>query len=472
MIKRVIAGGTVAVVATLGLTAAAQATARTAQAATRHGATARPVPPSRVVNLHRAFEARLGHVKVGKIAGIVYARGRQPKAATRVRAGCSEPNCPLVYNGGLVQQRPHVYLLLWGPDWSDSSEAPSATYLENFYAGLGVEPQDTWSPVTSQYGDGSGVPTFTGSVYEGAFQDTSTPPSGVTDSQLAAEADAFTSTEGISDLNDAQIVVATQSGTCPEGFYAPGCDGGTGDYCAWHSSSNEPFTNLPYILDAGAACGEDFVNSNGTDDGFSIVGGHEYAESITDPYPDTGWIDPNDSISGGEVADKCAWRGELWGSSDPAGDVKLSTGSFAMQSLWSNSAGKCVMSSPPAGHPVKGEHGKCLDDHGASTVNGNKIDIWTCNGTAAQDWTLNSNGTLSVLGSCLADKHYTGAGTKLVLWSCIGNKNEQWRHKSDGEYVLATNGLCLTDPSGSKVNGTPAEIRACHDYADQRWSGP
>jgi hypothetical protein len=127
---------------------------------------------------------------------------------------------------------------------------------------------------------------------------------------------------------------------------------------------------------------------------------------------------------------------------------------------------------PPAGHPIKGDHGKCLDDHGAVTTNGNKIDIWTCNGTSAQSWTHNSNNTLSVLGSCLSDKHYTGASTKLVLWSCIGNKNEQWRHRSNGEYVLATNGLCLTDPSSSTVNGTQVQIRACHDYRDQRWSGP
>jgi beta-glucosidase len=124
------------------------------------------------------------------------------------------------------------------------------------------------------------------------------------------------------------------------------------------------------------------------------------------------------------------------------------------------------------GHPITGEHGKCLDDRGASTTNGNKIDIWTCNGTNAQKWIYTSSSTLSVLGSCLSDKQYTGAGTKLVLWSCIGNRNEQWRHRSNGEYVLATNGLCLTDPSGSSVNGTQVEIRACHDYKDQQWTGP
>ena len=89
----------------------------------------------------------------------------------------------------------------------------------------------------------------------------------------------------------------------------------------------------------------------------------------------------------------------------------------------------------------------------------------------ARAWTF-SGGLLSVLGKCLADHAYTGTGTKLVLWSCIGHRNEQWTHKSNGEYVLSTNGLCLTDPSNSTVNGTQVQIRACNDFKDQRWSLP
>jgi serine protease len=651
MLKRVIAGATVAVVTLLGVAA-------TAQAKTARTAAAQPVQHVKVIDLHRAYAARLGHSKPGKIAGIVYPRGHRPKVAhkavRKAATTCTEPNCPLVYGGGPVQHSPHVYLLLWGPHWSsDSNQKASASYLENFYAGLGVHPQDTWSTINTQYADSQGFPTFPGSVYEGAFQDISTPPAGVTQTQLASEADAFTSAEGVTDLNDAQIIIATQSGTCPQGFYSPSPCGSTSGYCAWHSASNEPYTNLPYLLDAGAGCGENFINAGtaGVHDGLSIVAGHEYAESITDPVPPTGWVDQSDTVSGGEIADKCAWGGQPWGGNDPFGNVTLSTGKFAMQSLWSNTANGCVMTGPvqdtvsvtspgnqtgqtggavslqaggsssgghpltwsatglpaglainpstglitgtlsapnvytvtvsagdttgaansahftwtvscpsdtvtvtqpgsqsgkvgtpvslqmhgtsscgspltwsdsvlPAGlsinpvtglitgtptladtynvtvtakdtgsisgstsftwtiapgqtgHPIKGDHGKCLDDRGASTTNGNKIDIWTCNGTGAQSWTYTSSSTLSVLGSCLSDKHYTGAGTKLVLWSCIGNRNEQWTHRSNGEYVLATNGLCLTDPSGSTVNGTQVEIRACHDFADQRWSGP
>ena len=138
-----------------------------------------------------------------------------------------------------------------------------------------------------------------------------------------------------------QVVVATQSGTCPSGFAC----GGSGSYCAWHSDDDNsvPFTNLPYMLDAGFSCGEDFVSAQ--DDGFSMVGGHEYAETITDPYPNSGWWDPSDPY-GGEIGDKCAWGGSIWGGSDPYGDVNLATGSFAMQSLYSNAEHGCIMSMP------------------------------------------------------------------------------------------------------------------------------
>jgi len=550
MLKRIFAAAAAASVSLLGAAAAAPAQAQPAG----------HLRGVKVINLHRAYQARLGHTRPGKISGIVYPLGHhRPKAAATAVATCTEPNCNLVYHGGSVQHSPRVYLLLWGPTWSASSgEEASAAYLESFFSGLG-NAQDIWSPMTSQYNDTTGNPTFPESVYKGAFLDSSTPPTGATQADIAAEADAFAANQGITDLTDAQVVVATQSGTCVQGFAAP-CNGQNGVYCAYHSSSNEPYVNLPYLLDAGASCGEDFINTGGTNDGWSIVGGHEYAEAITDPFPDTGWIDPSDGVSGGEVADKCAWGGSLWGSHDPATDIALSTGSFAMQSLWSNSAAGCAMAnaardtlsltspgsktgtvgssvslqlaatssggylityfaqglppgltlnshtglisgslstagtfnvtvaaedetgvlraasftwtvSPAVSGPIKGDHGKCLDDSGSSTTNGNKVDIWTCNGTGAQKWTF-SGGALSVLGKCLDDSSQGGAGSKLVIWTCNGHKAQTWTHRSNGEYVLKLNGLCLTDPSGSSVNGTQVQIRTCRDYKDQQWTLP
>jgi serine protease len=89
------------------------------------------------------------------------------------------------------------------------------------------------------------------------------------------------------------------------------------------------FTNLPYIPDAGASCGQGFVNSPGTLDGVTIVEGHEYAETDTDTWPAGGWID----ASGAENGDKCAWISSGQGASQ---NITLTTGTFAVQSTWAN----------------------------------------------------------------------------------------------------------------------------------------
>jgi hypothetical protein len=378
----------------------------------------------------------------------------------------------------------------------------------------------------------------------------------VTQSGLASEANtwgAFLSSHGFTIGNNSQIVIATQSGTCPQGFYAPGCFGGTGYYCARHTSSNNiavPFTNLPYVIDSGAGCGENSVQNQW--DGFSIVGGHEYGETITDPFPVTGWWDSADS-SGGEIGDKCAWT--------DLGVLPLSTGSFAVQPLYSNaafsstgtgcvrSAGDTVtvtnpgnqtstagvftklqmMGSSSGGHTltwsatglpaglkinastgrisgtpnkvssynvtvtatdttsamasasftwtitsgggaITSALGKCLDDFMASTNNHNKIDIWTCNGSPAQQWTY-TGGMLKVVGKCLDDPRYHGAGTPQILYSCNGGRNQMWTHMSNGEYV-GYHGLCLTDPGSSMTNGTQVTLDVCTGAANQVWSLP
>ncbi len=61
------------------------------------------------------------------------------------------------------------------------------------------------------------------------------------------------------------------------------------------------------------------------------------AETITDQFPNGGWLDS----SGSEIGDKCAWISSGQGAS---ADVSFSTGTFAVQSLWSNATGNCVMS--------------------------------------------------------------------------------------------------------------------------------
>jgi serine protease len=167
-------------------------------------------------------------------------------------------------------------------------------------------------------------------------------PSKPRQSQLAAEAvraaQHFGNTSASSNAS-AQYVIATATGNNSSGFGR--------QFCAWHSSTsssvgNVAYTNLPYITDAGASCGANF-NGLGPHAGITIVGGHEMGETITDQFPSSGWLDSG----GAENGDKCAWISSGQGAS---ANVSLSTGTLAVQSLWSNAfnggAGSCVLSYP------------------------------------------------------------------------------------------------------------------------------
>src|SRR5258708_4659949 len=69
--------------------------------------------------------------------------------------------------------------------------------------------------------------------------------------------------------------------------------------------------------------------------------------------------------------------------------------------------------------PITGYQGLCLDDRSASTALFNPIQVYTCNGTNAQQWTVESNGTLEVLGMCLdVNGAGTAHGTLVHLYTC------------------------------------------------------
>ena len=82
-------------------------------------------------------------------------------------------------------------------------------------------------------------------------------------------------------------------------------------------------------------------------------------------------------------------------------------------------------------HPLYGTIrllGKCLDDAGSRTTDGNRIQLWHCNGTAAQRWSLPGDGTIRVFGKCLDDAGgRTADGNRIQLWRCNGTSAQHWR---------------------------------------------
>ncbi|HET9170200.1 MAG TPA: ricin-type beta-trefoil lectin domain protein [Actinospica sp.] len=120
---------------------------------------------------------------------------------------------------------------------------------------------------------------------------------------------------------------------------------------------------------------------------------------------------------------------------------------------------------------VTGYQGLCLDDRSASTANFNPVQVYTCNGTSAQQWTA-SNNTLQVFGKCLdVNGAGTANGTTVDLYDCNGTGAQQWVHQSNGEYVNTNSGKCLDD-TGYGGSGTQVQIWACADTSNQQWSTP
>ena len=313
----------------------------------------------------------------------------------------------MAYYGGHVQTTPKEYVVFWG--WGEPGAFPASQTCSSenltegsFTATLACDPDGAgrymadfvqqmggtdWAGVQTQYYDtdssGTNVNiTNPSEQLAGMWVDdtndatampstsSSNPPGSTnTYTDLAAEAARAVSHFGITDLANANIIIAQ-----PPGFSDPNALS-TG-YCAFHDYT-EPnleggiynglptgiaWTNMPYALaiNSGGAneCGENAVNSDarGKLDGFSIVLGHEIEETVTDPGAEDvlgsgtsaqqigGWYD---ALDANENGDKCAWVGEnLLTASGPPEPVPGALGNitgnagdrFAVQSLWSNAA--------------------------------------------------------------------------------------------------------------------------------------
>jgi hypothetical protein len=333
------------------------------------------------------------------------------------------------YYGGHVQTHPREYLVLWG--WGDAGAFPNRTctpetitepladgtttsqslgcdpdgaakYMADFLAQMGgtqwagvstqyyqVEPGGTQTPISNDPNVLAGIWVDDGNspdLSDTSFNNAAGPTN--TNTDLAAEASRAAAHFGVSGgqaLWNANFIIAQPAGFSDPNAQALG-------YCAFHDytesdasgnfyykdpsvtqgilgkSQGISYTNMPYILNQGANCGADAVNTKaegGLIDGFSIVLGHEVEETITDPGAGAtvgnasdagtstaatggatyfgGWYDATEPNENG---DKCAWVGQNTNATTAPqkfpgspGDIGGNAGGrFAVQSLWSNDA--------------------------------------------------------------------------------------------------------------------------------------
>ncbi len=461
---------------------------------------------------------------------------QRPPAASVLGASSA---LDLSYQGGIdgvgvTTAPPKVYLVFYGSQWGTQSTTSlrGNTYasfggdpmamapdLQAFFAGLGTN-NDQWSGVMTQYCQSTSTVTVaigatsclagaahvgypSGGALAGVWEDASAPaPPGATQAQLAAEAEAAAAHFGnlTSAANrNVQYFIVSPTGTDPDGFTV----GGVAQYCAWHTytggtNGNVAYTNLPYLPDVGYSCGAGFVNASGTLDGVTMVGGHEYAETITDQFPVGGWY----NSSYGETADICAWNANGGTSTN----LVLATGSFAVQPIWSNDGSACLTShaivtanvitvTPPANQtstlnsPITGTPTATASDSGSGqvltfsasglpaglvidpttgTISGTPTaaiynaevtitatDASGASGTASFSWTVNNPGgnTVSVINPGAQSNTLNTTIAAVAIGASDNQANQTLNYSATG----LPSGLTINASTGS-ITGTPTAV--------------
>jgi hypothetical protein len=115
----------------------------------------------------------------------------------------------------------------------------------------------------------------------------------------------------------------------------------------------------------------------------------------------------------------------------------------------------------------------CLDDANDSTAAGNKIQLWTCRGDAAQTWIAEPSGAIQLgASSCLDTTGGSTNGTKVVLEPCNGGQSQTWTRGTNDSLIQQSTGMCLDDNAGNTANGTAMQIWTCNGGNNQAWRLP
>jgi hypothetical protein len=124
--------------------------------------------------------------------------------------------------------------------------------------------------------------------------------------------------------------------------------------------------------------------------------------------------------------------------------------------------------------PIVGYGGLCVDVRGANSANYTPVQVYTCNGTSAQQWTVVQAGsTLHALGKCLdINGGGTADGTTVDLYTCNNTAAQVFIPQSNGSLYNPQSNKCLDDTNWSTTPGTQLEIWDCTGNANQHWTLP
>ncbi|KAG9222069.1 hypothetical protein CCMSSC00406_0008054 [Pleurotus cornucopiae] len=135
-----------------------------------------------------------------------------------------------------------------------------------------------------------------------------------------------------------------------------------------------------------------------------------------------------------------------------------------------------TQSFPPDAHAIHpiANRNKCLDVRGNVQANGTPVQIYDCNGSAAQSWLIGPGSTKVQLADttfCLDAGSSPANGVGMKIWECFDNlPAQQWFLTDDNRIALENQGLCLDLTEGILTNGNQVQTWQCTDNDNnQAW---
>ena len=210
---------------------------------------------------------------------------------------------------------------------------------------------------------------------------------------------------------------------------------------------------------------------------------------VTLPSGNTLTVDGNGAADNAPYVQSASWNGAAWNNAYAPTSAITSGGTLSYtlgtspDTTWAagtaaappSYSGDTVAPPQPRVGPVSSGAGSglCLDDRQSSTTDGNPVQIYGCDSTAAQSWTIAADGTVRALGKCL-DAYHSGTanGTAIDLYTCNGSGAQQWKPGASGALANPESGLCLDDPDATTAQSTQLQLYTCNASAAQDWTLP
>ncbi|WP_157537960.1 ricin-type beta-trefoil lectin domain protein [Kitasatospora azatica] len=165
----------------------------------------------------------------------------------------------------------------------------------------------------------------------------------------------------------------------------------------------------------------------------------------------------------------------LWVRNTITGAISSFPLSFDASGLPNSNLVAPTRNSLTSGITASGGGSLCLDVSGANTANGTKIQLYTCNGSDAQSFTVGADNTLHVLGKCVdVPQGSLTHGTGLQLYTCNNTGSQKWVYNAAlGTLVNPQSNFCMADPASNQNPGTQVVTWECGTgYLDQKWTSP